>query len=233
MEKYCKNCGKELEENAVFCTNCGKEIDSKKDFKSSINKENMNKTVGKINDSIDRASNNFNDSFSDLFDKYQVNMMPDEKVIKHSQIHPGCLYAPLFFVGLSFILTIITFFAFLPILLLALIWLIIRFISYTSNDLILTNKRIFGKTGLISTTQMQSPLNMVNSVAFNNGIIGKFLGYGTVQIVTASTMYKFRYIQDGQTLYSDIFRQLEYSEKEKLHEQAEVIAEAISKKNNI
>ena len=66
---------------------------------------------------------------------------------------------------------------------------------------------------------MQSPLNMINSVAYNNGIIGKFLGYGTVQVVTASTMYKFRYIRDGQTLYSDIFNQLEISEKEKCKEE--------------
>jgi uncharacterized membrane protein YvbJ len=27
MNKYCKYCGKELEENATFCGNCGKEIE--------------------------------------------------------------------------------------------------------------------------------------------------------------------------------------------------------------
>ena len=76
---------------------------------------------------------------------------------------------------------------------------------------------------------MQSPLNMINSVAFNNGIIGKLLGYGTVHITTASTIYKFRYIKDGHTLYSDIFNQLERTNKEKLQEQAEAIAEAIAR----
>ena len=43
-------------------------------------------------------------------------------------------------------------------------------------------------------------------------------------------MYKFRFIRDGQVLYSDIFNQLERSEKEKLQEQAEAIAEALSKR---
>ena len=46
-------------------------------------------------------------------------------------------------------------------------------------------------------------------------------------------MYKFRFIRDGQTLYSDIFQQLEVSEKEKVQENAEVIAKAIKKINNI
>ena len=78
---------------------------------------------------------------------------------------------------------------------------------------------------------MQSPLNMINSVAFNNGIIGKLLGYGTVHITTASTIYKFRYIKDGQTIYSDIFNQLERSKKEELWEHAEAIAEAIARKD--
>ena len=234
MAKFCNNCGQKLDDDAAFCMECGTKVDDsgiKNNFKSSINKENINASMNKLNDSIDRVSNDFNDSFSDLFDSYNINMMKDEKVIRHSQIHQGCLYAPLIVVGLTFFFMIITFFVLFPFFLLALLWLFIRFIAYTSNDLILTNKRIFGKTGLISTTQMQSPLNKINSVAFNNGIIGKLLGYGTVHVVTASTMYKFRFIRDGQTLYNDIFQQLEQSEKEKLQEQAEAIANAISKNN--
>ena len=229
MAKYCKNCGKELEEGAIFCDNCGTKIDDSKSNTKSSTADNINKSFNKFNDSIDNFSNNFSDSFSDLFDIYNINMMDDEVVIKRSKIHPGSLYFPIFFVVITFILMFLTFFILTPLFIIALVWLIIRFISYSSTDLILTNKRVFGKTGLISTTQMQSPLNMINSVAFNNGIFGKLLGYGTVQILTASTIYKFRYITDGQTLYSDIFNQLERTNKEKLQEQAEAIAKAIAK----
>ena len=233
MVKYCPNCGHELDDDSVFCMECGNKVNVSStinNIKSSINKENINESMDRLNESIEKVSNDFNDSFSDLFDSYKINMMNEESVIKHSQIHPGCLYVPLLVVGLTFLWMIFTYFAAFPFFLLALLWLAIRFIAYTSNDLILTNKRVFGKTGLISTTQMQSPLNMITSVAFNNGLIGKLLGYGTVQVVTASTMYKFRFIRDGQTLYSDIFQQLERSEKEKLQEQAEAIANAIAKK---
>lgn len=230
MAKYCQNCGEELEEDHVFCSNCGSKIgETKSSTKSTV--DNINKSFSKLNDSISNVSDDFSESFSYLFDIYKINMMDDEKVIKHAEIHPGSLYVPLFFVGITFLIMIITLFMLFPVFLLALAWLIIRFISYTSTDLILTNKRVFGKTGLISTTQMQSPLNMINSVAFNNGIMGKLLGYGTVHITTASTRYKFRYIKDGQTIYSDIFNQLERSKKEQLQEHAEAIAEAIAKKD--
>jgi uncharacterized membrane protein YdbT with pleckstrin-like domain len=79
----------------------------------------------------------------------------------------------------------------------------------------LTNKRVFGKCGLISTTQMQAPLNKIDSVSFTNGLIGKIIGYGTVKIATTSSTFKFRFIRDGQTLYNDIFNQVEVSQKEK------------------
>lgn len=228
MAKYCRNCGEELEEGASFCIVCGTKTDGPQSNTKSSTADNINKSFSKVNDTIDKFSNDFSDSFSDLFDIYKINMIEDEKVIKRSKIHPGSLYIPILFVIITFILMILSFFMLTILFIIAVAWLIIRFISYSSTDLILTNKRVFGKTGLISTTQMQSPLNMINSVSFNNGIIGKLFGYGTVQIVTASTLYKFRYITDGQTLYSDIFNQLERTKKETLQEQAEAIAKAIA-----
>ena len=229
MVKYCRNCGAELEDDGVFCTNSGTQANESNSKSSTA--DNINKSFTKLNDSIDKFSNDFSDSISDVFDVYKINMMDGEVVIKRSKIHPGSLYMPILFFVITFILMIITFLIFLPLFILALFWLIIRFLSYTSTDLILTNKRVFGKTGLVSTTQMQSPLNMINSVAFDNGIFGKLLGYGTVHIVTASTRYKFRYITEGHTLYSDIFNQLERTQKEKMMEQAEAIADAIARKN--
>ena len=77
---------------------------------------------------------------------------------------------------------------------------------------------------------MQSPLNKIDSVSFSNGLIGKLIGYGTVEIATTSSHFKFRFIRDGHTLYNDIFHQLEINEKEKRVENAEAIAKAI--KNN-
>lgn len=223
MVKYCKNCGSELEEGSVFCDECGT----------------------KFGDSTPQSNVNYkNYSAEDPFKNYGIDMIPGERVIRSSQIHIGCLYLPLILIAIGFLVGLINIFIsifsgyFHPIFIFSflniffivgLIWFIIRYSGYKNNDLILTNKRVFGKCGLISTTQMQSPLKRIDSVSFSNGLIGKIIGYGTVEIATTSSHFKFRFIKEGQTLYNDIFNQLEISEKEKIEENAKAIAEAINK----
>ena len=94
----------------------------------------------------------------------------------------------------------------------------------------MTNKRVFGKCGLIFTTQMQSPLNIIDSVSFTSGLFGKLIGYGTVRIATASTTFKFRFIREGESLYNDIFNQLEASEDEARNRDAKAIVDAMAEK---
>ena len=220
LVKYCKNCGSQLDEGSVFCNECGTKAG-----------ESRPKT----------------NQFDDLFGAYNIDMMDDEEIIRHSQIHRGCLILPgvIFGIGIFFGLVnffielsywyyfdaIIAFLGFFNILtIVGLIWFVIRYIGYKTNDLILTNKRVFGKCGLISTTQMQAPLNKIDSVSFQNGLIGKMIGYGTVEVATTSSKFKFRFIRDGQTFYNDIFNQLEISDAEKRVENAKVIVDEIAKK---
>ncbi|WP_405292806.1 PH domain-containing protein [Methanobrevibacter sp.] len=214
MVKYCKNCGSELEEGSIFCNECG----------TKAGESNPRSTLA-----------------NDVFRNYHIDMIDGEEVIRHSQIHEGCLIVPGIVLAIGIMFGIVSgimaasygYFlgigAFLNIFtIVGLIWLIIRFIGYKTNDLILTNKRVFGKSGLISTTQMQSSLNKIDSVSYKNGLIGKLIGYGTVQVSTTSSRYKFRFIRDGQSLYNDIFNQLEISESEKRDENAKAIANAIN-----
>jgi membrane protein YdbS with pleckstrin-like domain len=217
MTKYCKNCGSELAEGSVFCDACGT-----------------------------KAGEASPAGGSDLFESYNIDMMDGEYVIRQSQRHIGCLYLPLLVLGFGILMGFFSFVIMLsngyyyfgmgiPLFLngftiIGLIWFIVRYIGYKTNDLILTNKRVFGKCGLISTIQMQAPLNRIDSVSFKNGLIGKIIGYGTVRIATASTTFKFRFIRDGQTLYNDIFNQLEVSEVEKRDENAKAIVDAMAEK---
>ena len=216
MEKFCKKCGSELNDSSVFCEECGARVDE----------------ILSVNNS--------------LFETYKIDMMNGEFIIRQSQIHMGCLILPTIIIAIGFFTGFITFVRLLqysyfdpleaftcffnPLTFIGLVWFLIHFIAYSTNDLILTNKRVFGKCGLISTTQMQSPLNKIDSVSYSNGIIGKLIGYGTVKIATASTTFKFRFIRDGQTLYNDIFNQLEASEVEKRNENAKAIVDAMAEK---
>lgn len=223
MAKFCKNCGAELDEGSVFCNECG----------ASVN--------------ASTASNNLN-SVDNPFNRYNVDMIEGEQVIRSSMIHVGCLYLPLILTGIGLFWGIISLISILsysyyypgpcvilipflnPLFIIGIIWFIIRYIGYKNNDLILTNKRVFGKCGLIFTTLMQCPLEKIDSVSFSQGIVGKIIGYGTVQVYTTSSRFKFRFIQEGHSFYNDIFNQLEITEKEKRQENADVIVEAFSKK---
>ena len=223
MTEYCKNCGAELEDGSLFCNECGTKSGG------PLSSANVNKN-----------------SSENPFNRYKIDMIPGEKVIRSSQIHIGCLYLPLVIMVMGLMIGFVNAMAmaygyvyspleafslilFNPIFIIGLVWLLVRFIGYTNNDLILTNKRVFGKCRLISTTQMQSPLKKIDSVSFRNGLIGKLIGYGTVEIATTSSHFKFRFIKDGQTFYNDIFNQLEISDEEKRVEDAKAIADAISK----
>lgn len=201
MVKYCKSCGSELDDGSVFCDECGTRADG-------------SSSAGNV-----------------LFASYNIDMMDGEVVIRQSQIDAGCMILPLivFAVGLFSMFIFIVAIGLL-ITAIGLIWLIIRAIGYMTNDLILTNKRVFGKCGLISTTQMQSPLNKIDSVSYSNGLMGKLIGYGTVNIATTSSNFKFRFIREGQTLYNDIFNQLEACDVERRNSDAKAIVDAMAEK---
>ena len=77
---------------------------------------------------------------------------------------------------------------------------------------------------------MQSPLNKIDSVSYSSGLFGKIIGYRTVRISTTSSTFKFRFIRDGQTLYNDIFNQLEISEVESRNLDAKAIVDAMAEK---
>ena len=204
---YCKNCGAELEEGSVFCNECGYKLNGKPQNNS-------------------------------IFNMYDIEMIEGEEIIKKSEINTACLIVPTILTVFGVIIWIIemvnlgpygfvTGLIFNPILIVGVIWLIIRFIAYKNTDLILTNKRVFGKCGLISTVQMQSPIVKIDTVSFSNGLIGKALGYGTIIVSTTSSHFKFRFINNAHELSNYIFHQLEINDKEMIEKQAEAIAKAV------
>lgn len=71
-------------------------------------------------------------------------------------------------------------------------------IAKLSNKLSHDDKRVRGKTGLLSKTTMDSPIKRVGGVSVEQGIIGRMLNYGTVRInVTGDRAdYAFPYIDN-------------------------------------
>lgn len=146
--------------------------------------------------------------------KLSNNLQRNETVIMEGKVHWATLIAPV-------ILTFITC-GFM------IIWLIPRLIHMLTTELSLSNKRLVGKYGLINTKQMDSPLNKINSVTVESGLIGKIFGYATITVNTASTVYIFKNIANGDAFRYSILEEMEKYEEARIKDQASAIAGAIN-----
>lgn len=95
--------------------------------------------------------------------------------------------------------------------------------------LTLTDRRIYGKTGIINTKSVDSPISKVNSVSIEQGFWGKVFRYSTVLISTSSGNYKFDFLKDAERFKEKTMEQIELYENDKLKKQAAALAESMSK----
>ena len=100
-------------------------------------------------------------------------------------------------------------------------------IKFFTTKIIITNKRIRGKTGLINTNELDSPLNKINGVQVEQGLFGKLFNYGTISITTSSTVFHFDMISKPQDFKNILNNQIELYDNERIQKQAKEIAKAI------
>jgi uncharacterized membrane protein YdbT with pleckstrin-like domain len=56
-------------------------------------------------------------------------------------------------------------------------------IAVYSDEFVITNKRVIIKTGLIARHTLELNLTKIESVNINQNILGRILGYGSIQII--------------------------------------------------
>lgn len=112
-------------------------------------------------------------------------------------------------------------------LILAAIIILPKYIKIKSTELSLTNKKILGKAGILSTKVMDSPLNKINNISVQQSLSGKICGYGKLVISTSSGNYNFDYIKQPDIFRNSIMAQVDEYENEKIRRQAEELARAI------
>lgn len=103
-------------------------------------------------------------------------------------------------------------------------------IKYSCTELTLYNKKIRGQVGFISKESLDAPLEKINDVYVSQGIIGRMLGYGNINISTSSNNFHFKGIADCTNFKNKIIEQIEIYKKDEAEENARVLAEAL--KNN-
>lgn len=105
-------------------------------------------------------------------------------------------------------------------LIIAAIIIVPKVLAVNHTNLSLTNSRLMGKTGVINTKSMDSPLSKVNNVSVEQGLGGKIFNYSTLVIATSSGSYNFKYIKDADFFKSKVMEQIEICENERLKNQA-------------
>ncbi len=106
-------------------------------------------------------------------------------------------------------------------------WLIGDLLSFASNKIVLYEGHIEGKTGIIRTKKLNSPLDKVQSVSVSSGLFGKIFGYGTITITTAASTIAFAGIKGANRLNELINEQVEKASEAKMMKQAQLMAQAM------
>ena len=100
-------------------------------------------------------------------------------------------------------------------------------IKIFTTKLSFTNKKVHGKTGLINTKELDTPLNKINNISVSQGLLGKIFNYGTVVITSSSGSYNFPYISHANDFKTSLLNQIDIFDEERIQKQAEAMASAI------
>lgn len=168
--------------------------------------------------------------------KLEKGLMPNEKVIKEAK-YTKALFAPGIMLGLLFLTSTTAaqsgqevFEIILTTIVLVLLTFIPGLKCHLTNVFAITNKKIYGRTGLIKTDELESPIGKIQNIKVEHSIIGRIFKYGTIYITTDSGVYGFKYVNKPEDFRKAVMAQIEASEYDKMDIHANKIASAI--KNN-
>lgn len=134
-------------------------------------------------------------------------LSPGEEVVAEFRPHWTAILGPLGITLLALVLVVfLAFFtasgSFLSVwgpLIVAVLWIAITIrglINWLTTNHVITNERVIHRTGFISKAGKEIPLEMINTVAFNQTVFERMVRSGDVLIESAG--------ETGQTLYKDI-----------------------------
>jgi uncharacterized membrane protein YdbT with pleckstrin-like domain len=103
----------------------------------------------------------------------------------------------------------------IALLVIAGLWLIIRYLKWLTTNFVITSHRLIFRQGVIAKSGIEIPLERVNNVNFNQGIFERMLGAGDLLIESGG--------EDGQSRFTDIrhpdrVQNLIQSQMEALHQ---------------
>lgn len=82
------------------------------------------------------------------------------------------------------------------------------------TKLVLTNRRLYGKTGLLNTKSLEAPLNKLNAISVSYGLLGRIFGYGDVRVGTSSAAFVFPCIRTPEHFRHCVMEEIQRFEDE-------------------
>lgn len=110
------------------------------------------------------------------------SLVRDEKVIAMARMHWAIFLGPAVFIMIGLLFLEISKVVATVIFMIGIVLVIKAWVIRTNTELALTNKRVISKYGLIRRHNMDTNLDKIEGVSFNQGLLGRILGYGSVII---------------------------------------------------
>lgn len=108
---------------------------------------------------------------------------------------------------------------------------IYKAIKLNTTFIVLYDKKIKGRVGVLRKKVLDAPLDKINDISIEYGLLGRFLGYGDIVISTSSTEIEFVGISNCEEFKDKVIQQIEIYKNEKMEEQAKLMAEAMKNIN--
>ena len=209
----CQNCGNNLPEGASFCAVCGaRQVQAQSSNQGTYNQGTYNQ--GSLNPSGgyyqqnpygQNSTINLNQSVDDMNKKNANYLLEGERVIARANwnLIPFIIIWAVWFIYLIFVTSMqntyssITYYYNRGVSSITIIMWIVSiivcllsiFLFIARRELVVTNKKIYGRIGLIGTKQFIIPLNKVNYVSVRYTIIGRLLKSATFIVYPANALF--------------------------------------------
>ena len=109
-------------------------------------------------------------------------------------------------------------------------------VEISCNQLVVTNKRLLGRSGFIAKKTMDIILLKLDTINATNGVLGALFHYGTLVVVSAgsqqiingvSVNLKFPYVKNTEAFRRAVLAAIDKAKEEEREAQAEAQAEAM------
>ena len=99
---------------------------------------------------------------------------------------------------------------------LALLWFVGRYLKWMTTNFAVTNQRVIFRQGVIAKQGIEIPLDRVNTIFFNQGILERLLGTGDLTIESAGERgaQSFSDIRKPSRVQNEIYRLIEREQDE-------------------